>query len=64
MLKFAELEFDRDERDYKRFFQSRNISLGKMIKRVGNVAEIKLFGEKEVLLSKQILNLVSKQAKS
>tara|TARA_B100001094_G_C18016739_1_gene713001 strand:- start:664 stop:858 length:195 start_codon:yes stop_codon:yes gene_type:complete len=64
MLKYAEIEFDRDERDYRRFFQSRNISLGKMIKKAGNITEKNLFGKKDTLIREQILKLISKGAKN
>ena len=61
MVKVFSAEFNKDERDYRRFFQSRNVSLPKLISKSRWYDAKNVSGNKLALAEDSFLSLIAKK---
>lgn len=61
MIKFLSYEFNKDDRDYRRFFQSRNVSLSSFAKLRSYKNEIKASGKKNTISENAFFPLIAKK---
>ena len=61
MIKFLSYEFNKDDRDYRRFFQSRNVSLSSFSKLRSYKNETKTSGEKNKISEASFFPIIAKK---
>ena len=61
MFKYLSYEFNKDDRDYRRFFQSRNVSLSSFVKSRGLCDEIKASGNKNQISDNSFFPILAKK---
>ena len=61
MVNFLDDEFNKDDRDYKRFFQSRNVSLSHFAKKIGWDEENRQSGPKLDIVKDSFFPLIAKK---
>ena len=61
MIKFLSYEFNKDDRDYRRFFQSRNVSLSPFAKLRSYKNEIKASGKKNTISENSFFPIIAKK---
>ena len=61
MFKYMVQEFNRDDRDYRRFFQSRNVSLSPFNKSKCIINERKISGKKDKISENSFFPMIAKK---
>ena len=60
-MKYFSYEFNKDDRDYRRFFQSRNVSLSKFAKTKSNYSDKRARGEKISFTETSFFPIIAKK---
>tara|TARA_B100000524_G_scaffold36983_1_gene18056 strand:- start:286 stop:483 length:198 start_codon:yes stop_codon:yes gene_type:complete len=61
MVKYLSYEFNKDDRDYRRFFQSRNVSLSSFVKSSTLKDDRKTSGKKNKILENTFFPIIAKK---
>ena len=61
MLKYMIQEFNKDDRDYRRFFQSRNVSLSSFNKSKNLINERNISGKKDKIRENTFFPMIAKK---
>ena len=61
MFKYVTQEFNRDDRDYRRFFQSRNVSLSSFNKSRSLINERNISGKKDSISENSFFPMIAKK---
>jgi len=61
MFKYMVQEFNRDDRDYRRFFQSRNVSLSSFNESKSLINEKKICGKKDKISENSFFPMIAKK---
>ena len=61
MFKYITQEFNKDDRDYRRFFQSRNVSLSSFNKSKSLNSDRKICGKKDKISENSFFPMIAKK---